>query len=54
GGDTDTAGAITGALSGARNGRAALPPSWQAEVEGRDEIVALARELFDTTGRRRG
>ncbi|MBW8005884.1 MAG: hypothetical protein FVQ06_08895 [candidate division NC10 bacterium] len=54
GGDTDTAGAITGALSGARNGHAALPPSWQAEVEGRDEIVALARELFDTTGRRRG
>ena len=50
GGDTDTAGAITGAWSGARVGLAGVPPSWQAGVEGGEAIATLARALYE--GRR--
>ncbi len=52
GGDTDTAGAITGAWSGARVGLAGIPVRWQAAVEGRDTILTLARGLYDVTVRR--
>ncbi|MFQ5846222.1 MAG: ADP-ribosylglycohydrolase family protein [Candidatus Methylomirabilales bacterium] len=47
GGDTDTAGAITGAWSGARAGLAGVPAGWHAGVEGAGAIAALARELYD-------
>lgn len=46
GGDTDTAGAMTGAWSGARVGLAGIPLPWRTHVEGREAIVALARELY--------
>ena len=49
GGDTDTAGAITGAWSGARIGVQGIPRAWQAEVEGREDIAALARDLYAAT-----
>lgn len=49
GGDSDTAGAITGALSGARVGVAGIPMAWQRGVEGEEEIVALARELYQVS-----
>lgn len=51
GGDTDTAGAITGAWSGACVGLHGIPQSWQAGVEGREEIMALARDLCAATSR---
>ena len=54
GGDTDTAGAITGALSGARVGVAGIPAAWKRGVEGHDAIAALARELCEITLGRRG
>ncbi|MFQ5988417.1 MAG: ADP-ribosylglycohydrolase family protein [Candidatus Methylomirabilales bacterium] len=54
GGDTDTAGAITGALSGARVGVAGIPASWRKGVEAQNTIAALAQELYQVTLRRRG
>lgn len=54
GGDTDTAGAITGAVSGARVGVAGVPAAWRKGVEGQEAIAALAQELYEVTVRRRG
>lgn len=54
GGDTDTAGAITGAFSGARVGLAGIPAAWKAGVEGQEAIAALARELYKISLQRRG
>jgi ADP-ribosylglycohydrolase len=48
-GDTDSTGAITGNLLGARHGEAAVPPHWAAQVEGRETILALGDRL--ATGR---
>jgi poly(ADP-ribose) glycohydrolase ARH3 len=49
GGDTDTIGAMAGALVGALHGRAWIPVRWLDNIEngprGRNEIVALARRL---------
>ncbi|MDV6011277.1 ADP-ribosylglycohydrolase family protein [Haloechinothrix sp. LS1_15] len=45
GGDTDTIAAMAGALSGARNGVAALPESWIARVEARQRIERVANRL---------
>lgn len=44
-GDTDSTGAITGNLLGARLGEAAVPEEWAAQVEGRDTLLALADRL---------
>lgn len=52
GGDTDTAGAITGAWGGAAVGLQGIPESWQAGVEGCEEVVALARDLYTRALRR--
>ena len=53
GGDTDTIGAMTGALVGAQHGAAWLPGRWYDNIEngqhGRDEIVSLARRLAAIT-----
>jgi poly(ADP-ribose) glycohydrolase ARH3 len=49
GGDTDTIGAMAGALAGALNGRSWIPARWHDKIEngkrGRDEIVEVARRL---------
>jgi poly(ADP-ribose) glycohydrolase ARH3 len=49
GGDTDTIGAMAGALVGALHGTSWIPARWYDNIEnsvhGRDEIVALARRL---------
>ena len=49
GGDTDTIGAMAGALMGALHGSSWIPAGWYDNIEngvhGRDEIVILARQL---------
>ena len=49
GGDTDTIGAMTGAIAGARHGVRAVPDTWWSKLEngedGRDAIVELAPQL---------
>lgn len=47
GGDTDTIGAIAGAVAGARFGATALPERWLTEVEEEDELRQLATELIE-------
>jgi ADP-ribosyl-[dinitrogen reductase] hydrolase len=46
GGDTDTLGAVAGAVAGARFGADALPTRWLEPVTVVDELRTLARELF--------
>ena len=45
GGDTDTIGAIAGAIAGARFGASSLPARWLDEIIERDELEQLAIEL---------
>jgi ADP-ribosyl-[dinitrogen reductase] hydrolase len=45
GGDTDTIGAVAGAVAGARFGAADLPDGWLDALEGREELEALADDL---------
>ena len=45
GGDADTVGAIVGGLAGARYRYGAIPPSWLAALQDREELVDLARRL---------
>lgn len=45
GGDTDTIGAMVGALCGAMNGVSSFPPHWLAALEARDKILGLAAAL---------
>jgi poly(ADP-ribose) glycohydrolase ARH3 len=49
GGDTDTVGAMAGALVGAMHGSSWIPSRWFENIEhgvwGRDEILSLARQL---------
>jgi poly(ADP-ribose) glycohydrolase ARH3 len=51
GGDTDTIGAMTGAIAGAFHGASAIPPNWLDALEngpqGRDYVTALADNLYD-------
>ena len=47
GGDTDTNGAVAGALLGALHGRGALPVGWLATLADRVEIEAEAEALAD-------
>jgi poly(ADP-ribose) glycohydrolase ARH3 len=53
GGDTDTIGAMAGALVGALHGASWIPTRWYDNIEngqhGRDEIVSLARQLAALT-----
>jgi ADP-ribosyl-[dinitrogen reductase] hydrolase len=49
GGDTDTIGAVTGAVAGARFGAGSIPDSWLAEIKETEELGELARRL--TTGK---
>ena len=45
GGDTDTIGAITGAVAGARFGASQLPDRWLAAIDETDELELLAEQL---------
>jgi ADP-ribosyl-[dinitrogen reductase] hydrolase len=45
GGDTDTLGAVTGALAGARFGASGLPNRWLETVEYRDDLALLGQVL---------
>jgi len=46
GGDTDTIGAMTGAISGAYLGIEAIPSKWREKLENRDYIADLADRLW--------
>lgn len=47
GGDTDTIGAITGAVAGARFGASGLPDRWLSHVDEADELETLADRLAE-------
>jgi poly(ADP-ribose) glycohydrolase ARH3 len=46
GGDTDTIGAMTGAISGAYHGVEAISEQWKGKLERRDYIEELAEKLW--------
>lgn len=48
GGDTDTLGAVTGAIAGARFGVDALPDRWLETVQYREDLELLAKALATT------
>ena len=52
GNDTDTVGAMCGAIAGAYHGASTIPDNWLAAMEngetGRDYITALGDRLFET------
>ena len=50
GGDTDTIGAMTGAIAGAWWNLTEIPFAWQKRLENREYIEELARELWKTKG----
>ena len=50
GGDTDTIGAMTGAISGAYLGIEAIPDEWRERLENRDYIARLAEGLWRLRG----
>jgi ADP-ribosylglycohydrolase len=58
GGDTDTIGAMAGAVAGAYYGYSAIPSSWLGALEngekGRDYVAALAEELAHIKARHNG
>lgn len=47
GNDTDTVGAVTGAIAGARFGEQDLPARWLAELDQTDELRNCAQKLAD-------
>ena len=47
GGDTDTIGAVSGAIAGARFGASDLPDRWVDELDRGDDLRRLGRELAD-------
>lgn len=49
-GDSDSTGAITGNLLGARHGEAALPRPWVVALEGRETMETLADDFAHTFG----
>ncbi len=49
GGDTDTTGAVVGALAGAHYGIDAIPVRWSDQVQYREELADLARSLLPRT-----
>jgi ADP-ribosyl-[dinitrogen reductase] hydrolase len=50
GGDTDTIGAIAGAVAGARFGAQDLPERWLSAIDERDELTRLAQRLAQLEG----
>lgn len=55
GGDTDTIGAMTGAIAGAHWKEEAIPEPWKEELEtgkyGREYLISLAQKLYSQTER---
>ncbi len=51
GGDTDTIGAMTGAICGAYLGVESIPDSWRGKLENRPYLEELAGRLFESKGR---
>lgn len=49
GGDSDSTGAITGNLVGALYGEAAIPPKWRENIEMRDLVREVSRDLLYVT-----
>jgi len=49
GGDTDSIGAIAGAVSGSFNGIGGIPERWKEGVEGRDYLQSLGFRLYTLT-----
>jgi ADP-ribosyl-[dinitrogen reductase] hydrolase len=47
GGDTDTIGAIAGAVAGARFGASQLPHRWLRAIDETDELETLATQLVE-------
>jgi ADP-ribosyl-[dinitrogen reductase] hydrolase len=47
GGDTDTNGAVAGAILGALHGASAIPDRWTARIARADHLVLLADRLLD-------
>lgn len=47
GGDTDTIGAITDAIAGARFGASDFPPRWLSAIEETNEVESLANQLME-------
>ncbi|WP_265112063.1 ADP-ribosylglycohydrolase family protein [Halosolutus halophilus] len=47
GGDTDTIGAIAGAVAGARFGASQLPDRWLSAIDETDELESLADDLLE-------
>lgn len=47
GGDTDTIGAIAGAVAGARFGASQLPDHWLSSIDETDELERLAEDLVE-------
>jgi len=47
GGDTDTNGAIAGAVMGARHGASSIPPRWLDNIADIEDLTKLADRLFD-------
>lgn len=45
--DTDTAGAVCGALAGAAYGYDAIPSRWRDALTGREEIIDLATRIYE-------
>jgi hypothetical protein len=50
GGDADANGAVTGALLGARFGVQGIPERWLAELERREELEGIGRQLAAMAG----
>jgi len=51
GGDTDTIGAMAGAISGAYHGVEAIPDEWKSRLEAREYIEKLAEKLWSIKSR---
>lgn len=52
GGDTDTIGAMTGAIAGAWWGVDSIPPEWKENLEDRDYMEGLGMRIWETVGRK--
>jgi ADP-ribosyl-[dinitrogen reductase] hydrolase len=50
GGDTDTNGAIAGALLGARFGKGAVPERWEKKLKAWPELLSLGEQLYKVAG----
>jgi ADP-ribosyl-[dinitrogen reductase] hydrolase len=50
GGDTDTNGAIAGAIMGAQRGASSIPRRWLENIADTEELTMLADRLFDKAG----